>query len=196
MFFFSKLSLFKYNYNSIDNFFYFRCSLNGFGNIESSTTSFSTTNLSGRQNGILSSRQIAHEKWMQEKEQRIIKLKEKKRQEEKMRLNEEERIKREKEEKERRDQETFIKWIERKKNEESVKQEILRRELELQKRLKDIEDKAVVAKTIYLRQWARKKEENHKGNFISNFLLNVHLKNILYFFSGTKKTAIKRTTER
>ncbi|XP_043480564.1 protein MNN4-like [Leptopilina heterotoma] len=111
---------------------------------------------------MLSSRKIAHEKWMLEKEQRILKLKEKKRQAEKMKQEEEEKIKSEKEEKERRDQETFVRWIERKKHEQIVKQQILRRELELQKRLKDIEDKAVVAKTIYLRQWARKKEDDHK----------------------------------
>lgn len=109
---------------------------------------------------------------MQEKEQRMIKLKEEKRQAEKMRQEEEEKIKSEKEEKERRDQETFVRWIERKKHEQVVKQQMLKRELELQKRLKDIEDKAVVAKTIYLRQWARKKEEDHKSKLFPFFFTN------------------------
>lgn len=113
----------------------------------------------------MSSRQIAHEDWLRQKEQRSLKLKEEKRRAEKIQKEKEEKIKREKEERERKEQETFVKWVERKKQEEAIKQEILRKELEIQKRLKDIEDKAVVAKTIYLRQWARKKEVDHKGSF-------------------------------
>lgn len=75
----------------------------------------------------------------------------------------ENRLAKEREERERRERENFLQWNERKRKEEATKRENVERELEFERRLKEVEDKAIVAKTIYLRQWARKKEEQQKG---------------------------------
>ncbi|XP_033220840.1 histone-lysine N-methyltransferase, H3 lysine-79 specific-like isoform X2 [Belonocnema kinseyi] len=143
-----------------------RCSLNEHRILQGSTTSLSTINLSERQtlSGVPIARQIAHAEWVREKEREALKIKEVKRKLEKKKKEEEERNQRENEERERRERKSFLRWAERKKKEEATKKEAVERELELQKRLKEVEDKAAVAKTIYLRQWARKKEEEHKAH--------------------------------
>lgn len=69
----------------------------------------------------------------------------------------------EKEEKTRLEKENFVKWMERKRQEELERKAMLENELELRECLKEIEEKAAVAKAIYLRQWIHKKKEEQKG---------------------------------
>lgn len=81
----------------------------------------------------------------------------------KMRQEQEVEIARQKEEKARLEKENFLKWVERKKRQELDRRAVLESELELQRRLKEIEDKTVAAKARYLRQWIHKKKEEEKG---------------------------------
>ena len=146
-----------------------------------SNTSFSTINLSERQilSGVPSARQIAHANWVREKEKEALKIKEEKRQAEQKKREKEEKMEREREERERREMECFRRWAERKKREEAARREAVERELELQRRFKEVEDKAAIAKTIYLRQWARKKEEEQKGIIFSIIIIYSTLQNRL-----------------
>ncbi|XP_012282316.1 stress response protein NST1 [Orussus abietinus] len=74
------------------------------------------------------------------------------------RKEEEERAQRE-----LRERANFLGWVERKKKEEVERKEAERKEAELRRRLKEIEEQTVVAKTICLQQWVRKKDEKLKA---------------------------------
>jgi len=81
----------------------------------------------------------------------------------KKRQEEEEREAQKKEERARLERENFLKWIERKRQQELDRRAMLENELELQRRLKEIEDNLAGAKTTYLRRWFHKKKEEQTG---------------------------------
>jgi len=131
-----------------------------------STTSFSDSSSIGDQvsNETDASRRIAHSEWIRKKHEAAIKKKNAIELAAKKRQEEEERIAREKEEKARLEKENFLKWVERKRQQELDRKAMLENELELQEHLKEIEKKAAVAKALYLRQWIHKKKEEQKGS--------------------------------
>nr|XP_012227703.1 PREDICTED: inner centromere protein [Linepithema humile] len=108
-------------------------------------------------------RRIAHSEWIRRKHEAARRKKEEEERAAKKRQEEEKRVAREKEERARLEKENFLKWVETKKRQELDRKAMLENELELQKRLKEIEDKAAVAKALYLRQWAHKKKEEQKA---------------------------------
>lgn len=114
-------------------------------------------------NGVNLARKIAHAEWIRRKQEAV----QHKRQEEesamRRRQEQEAEVARQKEEKARLEKENFLKWVERKKRQELDRRAVLENELELQRRLKEIEDKTAVAKSQYLRQWVHKKKEEQKG---------------------------------
>ncbi|XP_029163856.1 coiled-coil domain-containing protein 34 [Nylanderia fulva] len=107
-------------------------------------------------------KRIGHSEWIRRKDEASQRRKEEEERAAKKRQEEEERMAREKEAKARLEKENFLKWIERKRQQELERKAILENELELQRRLKEIEDKAAVAKTLYLRQWIQRKKEEQK----------------------------------
>lgn len=107
-------------------------------------------------------KRIGHSEWIRRKDEATQRRKEEEEREAKKRQEEEERMAREKEIKARLEKENFLKWMERKRQQELERKAILENELELQRRLKEIEDKAAVAKTLYLRQWIQRKKEERK----------------------------------
>jgi len=131
-----------------------------------STTSFSDSSSIGDQvsNETDASRRIAHSEWIRKKHEAAIKKKNAIELAAKKRQEEEERIAQEKEEKARLEKENFLKWVERKRQQELDRKAMLENELELQEHLKEIEKKAAVAKALYLRQWIHKKKEEQKGS--------------------------------
>lgn len=131
-----------------------------------STTSLSTAASRQRLNGLPLSRQISYENWSRDKHRELQHRKDEQRKTELRRRELEEREKREREEKERRDYENFLDWVERKKHEKTLKKELVEKEIELQKHIQIVEEKAKVAKDITLREWYRKKEEKQKGQFL------------------------------
>ncbi|XP_043487982.1 reticulocyte-binding protein 2 homolog a-like [Polistes fuscatus] len=137
--------------------------LNGHRVVHISTTSISSSNISQMDDEPLMARKSAHEEWLRKKQ---IYLQRKKEKEDMMKTKEreeEERLEREREEKERRERENFVKWTERKKKEEADKKAALENEMKMEKQLKELEEKTVIAKALCLRQWARKKEEEQKA---------------------------------
>ncbi|XP_020279381.1 protein PXR1 isoform X2 [Pseudomyrmex gracilis] len=108
-------------------------------------------------------KRIAHSEWVRRKREIAQRRKEDEERAARKRREEDEKLAREKEERARLEKENFLKWIERKKQEELNRKAMLENELELQKRLKEIEDKAAIAKVLNLRQWIRKKEEEQKA---------------------------------
>lgn len=141
--------------------------MNGRKVVQFSSTSLSSSGYSDNdRSGLSLARKIAHEEWIQNKERDAKRRSEIERRDEINRRKEEEKIEMERIERERRERESFLRWQERKKREENARRIAVERELELQRRLKDVEDNAALAKVIHLRQWARKKEETFKG-FVS-----------------------------
>ncbi|KAK2575085.1 hypothetical protein KPH14_008815 [Odynerus spinipes] len=137
--------------------------LNGHRVVHITTGSIASSELSHRVDESALARKNAHEEWLRKKQMYLQQKKEEEEMLEIKKREEEERLARDKEEKERREKENFLKWAERKKKEEADKKAALDKELELERQLKDLEDKAVVAKALCLRQWARKKEEKQKA---------------------------------
>jgi len=119
-------------------------------------------------NGSDLGRRIAHSEWMRKKFEAGQRAREKNERDAKKRQEEKEREAREKEERARLEKENFLKWIERKRQQELDRRAMLENELELQRRLKEIEDNLAGAKTTYLRQWFQKKKEEQKGDYISD----------------------------
>lgn len=131
-----------------------------------STTSLSVeSSVSDRQvsNGSDLGRRIAHSEWMRKKHEAAQRARDKEERAAKKRQEEEEREAREKEERTRLEKENFLKWIERKRQQELNRRATLETELELQRRLKEIEDNLAGAKTTYLRRWFHRKKEERKG---------------------------------
>lgn len=131
-----------------------------------STTSLSIeSSVSDRQvsNGSDLGRRIAHSEWMRKKHEAAQRAREKEERAAKKRQEEEERVAREKEEKTRLEKENFLKWVERKRQQELDRRAMLENELELQRRLKEIEDNLAGAKTTYLSRWFRRKKKERKG---------------------------------
>jgi len=131
-----------------------------------STTSFSDSSSIGDQVSSESNvgRRLAHSEWIRKKHEAAVKKKNANELAAKKRQEEEEKIAQEKEEKARLEKENFLKWTERKRQQELDRKAMLENELELQEHLKEIEKKAAVAKALYLRQWIHKKKEEQKGS--------------------------------
>lgn len=108
-------------------------------------------------------RRIAHSEWMRKKHEAAQRAKEKEERAAKKRQEEEERAAREKEERTRLEKQNFLKWVERKRQQELDRRAVLENELELQKRLKEIEDNLAGAKITYLHRWFHRKKEEQKG---------------------------------
>ncbi|TGZ50869.1 Uncharacterized protein DBV15_09284 [Temnothorax longispinosus] len=100
---------------------------------------------------------------MRKKHEAAQKAREKEERAAKKRQEVEERAAREKEERTRLEKENFLKWVERKRQQELDRRAILENELELQRRLKEIEDNLAGAKTTYLHRWFHKKKEEQKA---------------------------------
>ncbi|XP_015185825.1 PREDICTED: myosin-M heavy chain [Polistes dominula] len=138
--------------------------LNGHRVVHISTTSISSSNISQTDDKPLMARKSAHEEWLRKKQFYLQRKKEKEDMIKNKEREEEERLEREKEEKERRERENFVKWTERKKKEEADRKAALENEMKIEKQLKELEEKTVIAKALCLRQWARKKEEEQKAH--------------------------------
>lgn len=142
-----------------------RCVLDGRQVVRISTTSLSVESSVGDRQASNGSdlRRIAHSEWMRKKQEAAQRAREKEERAAKKRQEEEERAAREKEERTRLEKENFLKWIERKRQQELDRRATLENELELQRRLKEIEDNLAGAKTTYLRRWFHRKTEEQKG---------------------------------
>ncbi|XP_071867995.1 uncharacterized protein [Bombus fervidus] len=132
--------------------------------VQVSTSSISGVRITGNgRNESDVGKKITYSEWMRRKQEIARRKKEEEDEAERQRQMEEDRLAREKIERECRERENFVKWSEMKKKEEERKKAVAEKELELQKQLKEVEDKAAVAKTLYLRQWARKKKEEERA---------------------------------
>ncbi|XP_076241346.1 uncharacterized protein LOC143183606 [Calliopsis andreniformis] len=141
-----------------------RYALNGHQVVQISTTSLSSINISEtRSNENEMVKKLTYSEWTRRKLEMARQRKEEQDLAERKKQMEAQRQAREKEEREKRERENFLKWTERKKKEEERKKAEVEKELELQKQLKDFVDNAAVAKTLHLRQWARKKKEEEKA---------------------------------
>ncbi|XP_039311155.1 coiled-coil domain-containing protein 34 [Solenopsis invicta] len=144
-----------------------KCVLNGRQVIRISTTSLSVESSTGDHqisNGSSDlGRRIAYSEWMRKKHEAAQRAKEKEERAARKRQEEEEREAQEKEEKARLEKENFLKWIESKRQQEVNRKAMLENELELQRRLKEIEDNLAGAKTTYLRRWFHRKKEEQKA---------------------------------
>ncbi|XP_076180844.1 uncharacterized protein LOC143153465 isoform X2 [Ptiloglossa arizonensis] len=141
-----------------------RCILNGYRVVQVSTTSLSSISISENKSTESNRlKKISYNEWMRKKQQAAQQKKEEEDQALKKKQTEAERLAREKEERESQERDNFLKWTEKKKKEREQKKLVIEKELELQKLLKEIEDKAAGAKSLYLRQWAHKKREEEKG---------------------------------
>lgn len=126
------------------------------------TNSWSTTSLSSgrhRLNGVPLLRQISYEDWVRKKRLKHQNRREEERRAEELKREAEEREAREREARERRDNESYLGWLERKRSEQLLKRQLLDKELELQHRLHELENKAKSAKDVCLKQWCRKKDQ-------------------------------------
>ncbi|XP_014474178.1 PREDICTED: uncharacterized protein KIAA1211 homolog isoform X2 [Dinoponera quadriceps] len=110
-------------------------------------------------------RRIAHSEWVRRKHEAARRKREDEERATKKRQEEEEEMVRTKEERVRLEKENFLKWMEGKRRQELDRRAMFQNELELQKCLKEIEDKTAVAKALYLRQWIRKKKEEQKAQY-------------------------------
>ncbi|XP_018392590.1 PREDICTED: coiled-coil domain-containing protein 34-like [Cyphomyrmex costatus] len=108
-------------------------------------------------------RRIAHSDWMRKKHEAAQRTREKEERAAKKRQEEEEREAQKKEERARLEKENFLKWVERKRQQELDRRAMLENELELQRRLKEIEDNLAGAKTTYLHRWFHRKKEEQKA---------------------------------
>ncbi|XP_043684216.1 coiled-coil domain-containing protein 34-like isoform X1 [Vespula pensylvanica] len=136
--------------------------MNGHRVVHISTASIGSSKASQMVEESSLARKSAHEEWLRKKQMYLQQKREEEEMLETKKREEEERLTREKEEKERREKENFFKWAEKKRKEEADKKTALEKEMEIEKQLKELEEKAVVAKALCLRQWARKKEEEQK----------------------------------
>ncbi|OXU20244.1 hypothetical protein TSAR_003236 [Trichomalopsis sarcophagae] len=126
------------------------------------SNSWSTASLSSgrhRLNGVPLLRQISYEDWAREKRLKLLNRREEERRAEERKREAEEREAREREARERRDNESYLGWLERKRREQTLKRQLLDKELELQHRLHELENKAKSAKDVCLKDWCRKKDE-------------------------------------
>ncbi|CAK9827452.1 hypothetical protein ANTRET_LOCUS5141 [Anthophora retusa] len=138
--------------------------INGHRIVQVSTSSLSSIRISeDKSNDSDLTKKISYNEWSRRKQEMARRKKEEEDLVERKKQMEVERLAREKEERESRERENFLKWSERKKKEEEKKKAEVEKELELQKQLKQVVDKASVVKTLYLRQWARKKKEEEKA---------------------------------
>ncbi|XP_046737365.1 vicilin-like seed storage protein At2g18540 [Diprion similis] len=132
--------------------------------VQFSSSSLSSSAFSdSRTSGLDLARRIAHQEWVQKKQRAALQKSEAERKAELRRRQKEERAERERLERERNERDNFLKWQERKKKEEADRKQAVEQELELQRRLKAVEDRAAIAKIIHLQQWARKKEVAQKA---------------------------------
>ncbi|XP_011257177.1 histone-lysine N-methyltransferase, H3 lysine-79 specific [Camponotus floridanus] len=143
----------KYRENRPDNHQVVRISMTSLSTGPSSDYQASNADLGKR---------IGHSEWIRRKDEETQRRKEEEERTAKKRQEEEERMAQEKKAKARLEKENFLKWMEKKRQQEVERKAILENELELQRRLKEIEDKAAVAKALYLRQWIQRKEEEQK----------------------------------
>lgn len=111
-------------------------------------------------------RRTAHSEWMRKKQEAAQRAKEKEERAAKKRQEEEERAAREKEERTRLERQNFLKWVERKRQQELDRRAMLENELELQRRLKEIEENLAGAKITHLRRWFYRKKEEQKGETV------------------------------
>lgn len=118
-------------------------------------------------NGTDLGKRIGHSEWIRRKDEETQRRKQEEERAAEKRQEKEGRMAREKEARARLEKENFLKWIEKKRQQELERKAILENELELQRRLKEIEDKATVAKALYLRQWIQRKEEEQKSMAIT-----------------------------
>lgn len=131
-----------------------------------STTSLSDRCVSDCQTSSDFARRIAHSEWVRRKHETAQRKREDEERAAKKRQEQEEKMARKKEERARFERDNFLEWTERKRRQELDRRAIFQNELELQKHLKEMEDKAAVAKALYLRQWICKKKEEQKGAII------------------------------
>nr|XP_046469008.1 coiled-coil domain-containing protein 34-like [Neodiprion pinetum] len=129
----------------------------------SSSSVSSSTFSDSRTSGPVLARRIAHQEWVRKKQRAALQKSEAERRAELRCRQEEERAERERVERERKERENFLRWQERKKKEEADRKLAVEQELEFQRRLKAVEDRAAIAKIIHLQQWARKKEAAQKA---------------------------------
>lgn len=109
-------------------------------------------------------RRIAHSEWVRRKREAAQRKREDEERATKKRQEEEAEMIRKKEEKAQLERLHFLKWMEEKRQQELDRKATFQaNELELQKRLKEIEDKAAVAKARYFRQWIHKKTQEQEG---------------------------------
>ncbi|XP_011872192.1 PREDICTED: coiled-coil domain-containing protein 34-like [Vollenhovia emeryi] len=143
-----------------------KCVLDGRQVVRISTTSITTksSNVDDRQasNGCDLDRRIAYSEWMRRKHEAAQRAREKEERAARKREEEEERAAREKEERTRLEKENFLKWVERKRQQELDRRAMLENELELQRRLKKLEDNLAGADITYLRRWYHRKKEERK----------------------------------
>ncbi|XP_068989747.1 LOW QUALITY PROTEIN: caldesmon [Neodiprion pinetum] len=144
--------------------FCFRFSTNCRRIVQLSSSSVSSSTFSdSRTSGPVLARRIAHQEWVRKKQRAALQKSEAERRAELRCRQEEERAERERVERERKERENFLRWQERKKKEEADRKLAVEQELEFQRRLKAVEDRAAIAKIIHLQQWARKKEAAQKA---------------------------------
>nr|XP_031836094.1 stress response protein NST1-like [Nomia melanderi] len=140
-----------------------RYTLNGHRVVQVSTASLSSISILETRSMKHDLKKIPYSEWMRCKQQAARQKREEEDQAKREEQMEAERLVREKEERESRERENFLKWSERKRKEEERKKEMVAKELEMQKKLKEFEDKSVVMKSLCLRQWAHKKKEEEKA---------------------------------
>ncbi|XP_011643885.1 vicilin-like seed storage protein At2g18540 [Pogonomyrmex barbatus] len=108
-------------------------------------------------------KRIDHSEWIRRKQEIAQRAKEKEERAAKRRQAEEEKAAREKEEKMRLEKENFLKWVKRKRQQELDRRAVLENELELQRRVKELENKLADANIQYLRQWFHRKQAEQKA---------------------------------
>ncbi|XP_014205187.1 coiled-coil domain-containing protein 34-like [Copidosoma floridanum] len=116
-----------------------------------------------RINGRQLDRNISYENWAQKKQLELQRRKDEARRAEEKRRRAEEQERREREEKERREVECIVDWRRRKEREKMVKRALLEKELELQKKINEIEETTRAAKDVCLKKWYKRKDEMIKA---------------------------------
>lgn len=142
--------------------------------VTESSTSLATSEDAGlprRLDGKPLSREISYENWARDKHRELQRRKLEERIAEEKKREKEEMEQRAREEKEQREYECYLEWVQRKKKEKLLKKKLMEKEECLKMRIKEVEDKAKLAKDICLKEWMRKKEEQQKGPIIDNVLI-------------------------
>ncbi|XP_074113971.1 uncharacterized protein LOC141537031 [Cotesia typhae] len=132
-----------------------RYSVNGYKVVQISTSLPNCTSKRPRS----SEKKLAYDQWIERKRSELLERKKKIAEIEEEKKIQEEKFLKEKEERERKDKESFEAWVEKKKQDDLKKKLIKEKELEMEARLKEIEDKTVIAKEICLKRWCRKKDK-------------------------------------